>query len=82
MKRIGENTTGVLEFGGRFGTTTCAIAKQIFKVGGPPKVAVVEPSQYALSNLEKNLANHRCPAFIVSGVLAGSKGGGSARPIV
>jgi FkbM family methyltransferase len=75
----------VLELGGRFGTTTCEIAKVILNSG---RVAVVEPETKAWPSLKQNLQAHHCKAHILHGVVgsvpmsAGSGGyGGRTAPI-
>ena len=64
-KYLPHNAT-VLEFGGRFGTTTCEIASMINNSG---RVVVVEPSERVWEILEDNLRRNRCSSTIVKGVV-------------
>ena len=64
-KYLPRNAT-VLEFGGRFGTTTCEIASAIDNSG---RVVVVEPSDKVWAVLEDNLRRNRCKSTIVKGVV-------------
>ena len=64
-KYLPHNAT-VLEFGGRFGTTTCEIASVINNSG---RVVVVEPSERVWEILEDNLRRNRCSSTIVKGVV-------------
>ena len=64
-KYLPRNAT-VLEFGGRFGTTTCAIAEIQANSG---RLAVVEPDEGVWPHLEANLRDNACAATIVKGVV-------------
>lgn len=63
---IEPNSTGVLELGGRYGTTTCAIAKQLRNSG---RNVVVEPDGNVWAALDQNLASHSCLAHVVKGIV-------------
>lgn len=56
----------VMEFGARFGTTSCEIAR---KLGNSGQVVVVEPDQAVWKKLERNVKVHNCRAHILRGVL-------------
>ena len=57
----------VLEFGGRYGTTSCEIAKSLKNSG---KLAVIEPDRSVWDVLSRNLHVHNCKASLVMGVLS------------
>merc|ERR1719329_1338070 len=59
----------VMEFGARFGSTSCEIAK---KIGNSGRVVSVEPDRGVWDNLEHNLQLHDCRVHVLRGVL-GSK---------
>jgi FkbM family methyltransferase len=60
----------VLEFGGRFGTTSCEIAKRLNNSG---KLAVVEPDFSVWDILRRNLKVNNCKAQLVLGTLSSVK---------
>merc|ERR1711957_1134507 len=60
------NSAAVMEFGARYGTTTCELAK---KVGNSGRVIAVEPAITAWNDLEANLLAHHCHAHVVRGVV-------------
>ncbi|KAH8053604.1 hypothetical protein JL722_9449 [Aureococcus anophagefferens] len=64
-KHLPRNAT-VLEFGGRFGTTTCQIAEV---QGNSGRLAVVEPDEGVWAHLEANLRKNDCAATVVKGVV-------------
>lgn len=64
-KHLPPNAT-VLEFGGRFGTTTCQISEI---QGNTGKLAVVEPDERVHDILEANLRANECAATVVPGVI-------------
>lgn len=66
---IPPNAT-VLEFGGRYGTTTCEIAA---KLGNSGKLLVAEPDHRVWDAFERNVAVHKCNAHLLKGVV-GSEG--------
>lgn len=66
QQHLQSNSTGVLELGGRYGTTTCEIAK---KLGNSGRNIVVEPDHSVWAVLEQNLASHGCHAHIVRGIV-------------
>jgi len=63
---VESNSTGVLELGGRYGTTTCEIAK---KLGNSGRNIAVEPDDRVWNVLEQNLASHYCHAHVVQGIV-------------
>jgi len=65
---IPQNAT-VMEFGARFGTTTCEIAKQL---GNSGAVLAVEPDPFVWSDLQSNLELHKCNAGILRGAVSSS----------
>lgn len=65
---IPEGAT-VMEFGARYGTTSCEIAK---KIGNDGRVVSVEPDKGVWPYLDTNLKSHNCGVHAVRGVL-GSK---------
>mmetsp|Transcript_116407 Transcript_116407/g.184171 ORF Transcript_116407/g.184171 Transcript_116407/m.184171 type:complete len:282 (+) Transcript_116407:3-848(+) len=65
---IPANAT-VMEFGGRFGTTTCEIAKKLNNSG---RLVTVEPDPLVWRDLAQNLDSHNCHAHIVRGAISGS----------
>jgi len=75
----------VMEFGGRYGTTSCEIAKALENNG---MLAVVEPDATVWYYLKRNLEVNNCKAKLVQGVLskrnlvfATSSGGYATRTI-
>merc|ERR1719159_47409 len=58
-------TASVMEFGARFGTTTCKIAEQISNSG---KLVSVEPDHTVWDSLESNIKLHNCRAHVLRGV--------------
>ena len=56
--------SGVMEFGARFGTTTCEIAN---KQGNTGKLVSFEPDGSVLADLENNLENNNCKATVPAG---------------
>lgn len=62
----------VLEFGARFGTTSCEIAKKLSSNG---KVVAVEPDPGVWDWLNTNLESHNCNVHILHGILG-------SRPLV
>lgn len=69
----------VLEFGARFGTTTCEIAK---KIGDSGEVIAVEPDARVWLDLEQNLIENNCHARVIKGTVSKRRqtvGGGSYR---
>ena len=74
---IPHQSSGVLEFGGRYGTTTCAIARKLHNAkdeDGKPlprtRTVTVEPDRSVFPSLRQNLRKHHCPAMIFSGVMS------------
>lgn len=59
----------VMEFGARFGTTSCEIAKQI---GNSGRLVSVEPDESVWPSFAMNLKSHNCRSHVVRGVM-GSK---------
>lgn len=57
----------VMEFGARFGTTTCEIAKQI---GNSGRLVAVEPDANVYGALQGNLESNNCHAHLLRGVVA------------
>lgn len=56
----------VIEFGARWGTTTCELARQL---GNSGHLVTVDPDQHAWANLEENLKTNNCRAHILRGVV-------------
>lgn len=56
----------VLEIGGRYGTTTCEIAKQLRNSG---RIVTVEPDAKAWPDLEHNIKANNCRARVLKGVV-------------
>jgi FkbM family methyltransferase len=56
-----------MEFGARFGTTTCEIAKKLRNSG---RLVAVEPDQNVWPDLQANVESHSCNAHILRGVLS------------
>lgn len=67
-KWIPANAT-VMEFGARFGTTTCEIAKKLQNSG---RLVTVEPDQYVWGDLENNIKSHNCHAHVLRGAISAS----------
>jgi len=67
-KWIPANAT-VMEFGARFGTTTCEIAK---KLGNSGRMVTVEPDPYVWGALESNVKSHNCHAHVLRGAVSSS----------
>jgi len=67
-KWIPANAT-VMEFGARFGTTTCELAK---KLGNSGRLVTVEPDPYVWSWLESNVKSHNCHAHVLRGAVSTS----------
>jgi len=67
-KWIPANAT-VMEFGARFGTTTCELAK---KLGNSGQLVTVEPDHNVWGWLEHNLKSHNCQAHVLRGAVSGS----------
>jgi len=59
----------VMEFGSRFGTTTCEIAKKLQNSG---RLVTVEPDPVVWGWLESNLKSHNCHAHVLRGAVSGS----------
>jgi hypothetical protein len=57
-----QNTSVVLELGGRYGTTSCVIANQLQNNG---KLVVVEPDSRVWSSLNLNRQSHSCNFYFV-----------------
>lgn len=57
----------VVEFGARYGTTTCEIAKQL---GNSGALAAVEPDPRAWASLDANLYMNNCRAHVVRGAVS------------
>lgn len=56
----------VIEFGARFGTTSCEMAKKLQNNGN---VVAVEPDRSVWEPLQANLKNHNCNVHLVKGVI-------------
>lgn len=57
----------VLEFGARFGHTTCAIATKLQNSGA---LISVEPDEFVWNSIEANVKAHNCNAHLVQGVIS------------
>ncbi|CAK0832837.1 unnamed protein product [Prorocentrum cordatum] len=57
----------VMEFGARFGTTSCEIARKLNNSGN---VVVVEPDLNVWDVLESNLKSHNCNAHLLRGAVS------------
>jgi len=57
----------VMEFGARFGTTSCEIARKLNNSGN---VVVVEPDLNVWDVLEENMKSHNCNAHVLRGALS------------
>jgi FkbM family methyltransferase len=57
----------VMEFGARFGTTSCEIARKLNNSGN---VVVVEPDLNVWDVLEANLKSHQCNAHLLRGAVS------------
>ncbi len=76
----------VLEFGGRFGTTSCRLARATRNSG---RVVSVEPDPTVLRPLLRNLFQHKCSVNVVAGTVssvgltiqAGRSYSSSTRPV-
>lgn len=64
VKKWIPQNAAVMEFGARFGTTTCEIAKQLNNSG---KVVAVEPDRGVWGILTQNLEKHACRSHVVLG---------------
>lgn len=62
---LSPNST-VIEFGARFGSTSCEIARKLENSG---RVISVEPDPTVWSNLEANLRSHDCHVHVLRGVV-------------
>lgn len=67
---VEPNSTGVLELGARYGTTTCEIAKKLQNSG---RVVTVDPDRSVWKALEGNLASHNCRAHVVKGIVGNTR---------
>lgn len=67
VKRFIRPNDVVIEFGGRYGTTSCEIAKSLKNSG---KLAVIEPDRSVWDLLSRNLHVNNCKASLVMGVLS------------
>jgi FkbM family methyltransferase len=56
----------VMEFGARFGTTSCEIAKKVQNSG---RVVAVEPDRNVWEDLEANIKHHQCNVHVLRGVV-------------
>jgi len=65
---IPANAT-VLEFGARFGTTTCELAKTLKNSG---RLATVEPDPMVWGMLESNIKSHNCRSHVLRGAISSS----------
>jgi len=61
-----SSTATVMEFGGRYGTTTCEIASI---QGNSGKLVTVEPDAKVWGALKHNTATHNCDFHLLQGVL-------------
>ena len=61
-----EEGANVLEFGTRFGHTTCAISE---KLAGTGNIVTIEPDHSIWNYTRRNLKRHHCNANFVEGVL-------------
>jgi len=57
----------VMEFGARFGTTTCEIAKKLENSG---RLVTVEPDDKVWTALEANVKTHQCHAHVLRGAVS------------
>ena len=67
VKKFIRPTDVVIEFGGRYGTTSCEIAKSLKNSG---KLAVIEPDRSIWDVLNRNLHVNNCKASVIMGVLS------------
>jgi len=65
-KWIPSNAT-VMEFGARFGTTTCEVSKKLKNSG---KFVTVEPDSSVWGFLEENIKSHNCHAHVLRGAIS------------
>jgi len=65
-KWLPENAT-VMEFGARFGTTTCEIAKKLKNSG---KLVTIEPDRQVWGFLENNVKSHDCHSHVLRGAIS------------
>lgn len=66
QRHVDPNSTGVLELGGRYGTTTCELARKLRNSG---KVVAVEPDSSVWSLWQGNMESHHCRANLVKGIV-------------
>jgi len=66
LKPLLSSTSTVMEFGGRYGTTTCEIASI---QGNSGKLVTVEPDAKVWGALKHNTATHNCDFHLLQGVL-------------
>jgi len=59
----------VMEFGARFGTTTCEIARKLENSG---RLVSIEPDSNAWDWLESNVKAHNCHSHVLRGAVSGS----------
>ena len=64
-KYVPRNAT-VIEFGARFGTTTCVLAEATHNSGA---LVAVEPDANVWPHLERNLIRNQCAATVLTGVI-------------
>lgn len=68
QRHVDPKSTGVLELGGRYGTTTCELARQLQNSG---KVVAVEPDSKVWPSWQANVVSHHCRANLVKGIVGG-----------
>lgn len=67
-KHIPPYSQGVLELGARYGTSSCAISKQLARGGAAVVSAEADPGIWPI--IERNLLHNRCGNHLVKGVVA------------
>ena len=73
QRHVDPDSTGVLELGGRYGTTTCELARKLRNSG---KVVAVEPDSSVWPFWQGNMESHHCRANLVKGVVGNKDHGG------
>lgn len=69
LKKWIPDTATVIEFGARFGSTTCEIAKKLQNSG---KLLSVEPDKDVWDSLKSNVESHNCHARVLRGAISSS----------
>jgi len=66
QRHVDPDSTGVPELGGRYGATTCELARTL---GNSGKLVAVEPDSTVWSVWQENIQSHQCRANLVKGIV-------------